>query len=78
MSKIPKEFWDDMKWGREHRSDLLDKYPDQWVAIVDKTVVVAGTYLSKVEEEARWKTQKNLIPTLFIDSGAHIYDQTIF
>lgn len=77
MIKIPKEFWDDMKWGREHRSDLLHRYPDQWVAIVDKIVVAAGIDLSKVEEEVRWKTQKKLIPTLFIDSGAHIYDQTI-
>lgn len=76
MIKIPKKFWDGMKWGREHRSDLQSKYPDQWVAIVGGVVVAAGIDLSKVEEEARWKTQKNLIPTLFIDSGAYIYDQT--
>ncbi len=50
MIKIPKEFWDDMKWGREHRSDLLHRYPDQWVAIVDKIVVAAGMDLRKVEE----------------------------
>ena len=45
-----------MKWGREHRSELLDKYRNKWVAIVDKKVVSAGKDLIKVEEEARWKT----------------------
>jgi len=77
MKKIPQEFWDDMKWGREHRSELLDKYRNKWVAIVDKKVVSTGKDLSKVEEEARWKTDKKQIPTLFIDSGEHIYDQPI-
>ena len=74
---ILKEFWDDMKWGREHRSELLDKYVNQWVAIVDKKVISSGKDLSKVEEEARWRTHKKQIPILFIDSGEHIYDQTI-
>jgi hypothetical protein len=23
MTKIPKEFWNDMKWGREHRSNYI-------------------------------------------------------
>ena len=56
MKKTAKEFWDAMKWGREHRSELLDKYRNKWVAIVDKKVVSAGKDLIKVEEEARWKT----------------------
>jgi len=77
MKKIPKEFWDDMRWGREHRSELLDKYTNQWVAIVDKKVISSGKDLSKVEEEAKWKTHKKQIPTLFIDSGEHIYGQSI-
>lgn len=77
MKRIPKDFWADMKWGREHRTELLDKYINQWVAIVDKKVISAGKDLSKVEEEARWKTHRKQIPILFIDSGEHIYDQSI-
>ncbi len=77
MEKIPKEFWDDMKWGREHRSELLDEYVNQWIAIVDKKVISAGKDLAKVKEEAKWKTHKKQIPTLFIDSGEHIYGQSI-
>jgi hypothetical protein len=77
MENISKEFWDDMKWGREHKSELLDKYINQWVAIVDKKVISAGKDLAKVEEEAKWKTHKKQIPTLFVDSGEHIYGQFI-
>ncbi len=71
--KIPKEFWDDMKWGREHKSEFIEKYPNQWVAIHKKKIISAGKNLSNVEEEARWKTHRKQIPTLFIDTGENIY-----
>lgn len=55
---IPREFWEDMKWGREHFSDLMASYPDQWVAIVERKIVAVGKDLGKVIEEAKWKTKK--------------------
>ena len=73
MQKMPKEFCDDMKCGRDHRSEFLDKYPNQWVAIVNKKVVSHNSNLSKVEEIAKYKTHRKTIPTLFIDTGEHIY-----
>ncbi len=65
-----------MKWGREHRSDLQSKYPDQWVAIVGGVVVAAGIDLKQSRGRGTVENTKKIIPTLFIDSGAHIYDQT--
>lgn len=66
------EFWEDQKWGFKHYSELVRKYPDKWVAIVNKRVIVAGD-LELVEEEARKKTGKKDIPVIFVESGSHIY-----
>ena len=73
MEKIPKEFWEDMRWGQAHKSELMEKYGGEWVAIVNKKVVAAGKNLRKVKEEAMKITKKELFPTLFVESGAHIY-----
>jgi hypothetical protein len=75
MEKIkmePKEFWEDQKWGFKHYSELVRKYPDQWVAIRDKKVVASGD-LAEVELEAKRKTGKEDIPVIFVESGSHIY-----
>jgi len=73
FKQIPKEFWDDQEWGIEHHSDLVKKYKNRWVAIVNKRVVSAGKDLGRVEEEARKKTTKKHIPVVFVESGSHIY-----
>ena len=73
MAKIPKEFWEDMRWGQAHKSELMGKYRGEWVAIVNKKVVASGKNLSKVKEEAKKITKKELFPALFVESGAHIY-----
>ena len=73
MEKIPKEFWEDMRWGQAHKSELMGKYRGEWVAIVNKKVVASGKNLSKVKEEAMKITKKELFPALFVESGAHIY-----
>ena len=74
MKKTPKKFWEDMRWGQSHESELMEKYRGKWVAIVNKKVVAAGTNLGKVKEDAMKTTKKDLFPTLFIESGAHIYN----
>ncbi|HDS45257.1 MAG TPA: hypothetical protein ENN68_04065 [Methanomicrobia archaeon] len=74
-----RKFLEDLEWKRKHHSELLEKYPDMWVAIVDKKVVSAGKDLGKVESEAEKKTgiERKKIPVSFVESGAHIYDQII-
>lgn len=78
MEKIkpePKGFWNDMDWGTDHYSDLVNKYPDKWVAIVDKKVVASGDGVIEVENEAMNKTGKpnERIPVIFVECGNHVY-----
>ena len=69
----PKEFWDDMKWGRVHYSELVRKYPDKWIAIVDKKVISSGESIKKIRKEAMEKTGRKHIPVIFVEFGAHVY-----
>ena len=78
MSKIKiehKRFWEDMNWGFNNYSRLMKKYPDKWVAIVNKKVTSSGENIEEVELKAEKKSgkSKDEIPVIFIESGAHIY-----
>ena len=73
IPKIPKEFWEDVRWGREHYAELQRQYKDVWVAIVDKKVVSHGKDGAKVREEAQKITGRKEIYMTFIESGVAIY-----
>lgn len=73
MEKIPKEFWEDAKWAEKHYSELVKKFPDEWVAVVDREVITSGKDLAKVKEEAKRRTGREKIPTIFIECGDHVY-----
>jgi len=62
-----------MRWGREHYSELVKKYPDKWVAIVDKSVVAVGEGIKEIRRAARQKTGREHIVTLFVECGDHVY-----
>ncbi len=59
--------------GQRSPLRVLDKYPNQWIAIVNKKVVSHNSNLSKVKEIAKYNAHKKIIPTLFIDIDEHIY-----
>lgn len=70
MEKIkiePKEFWDDKEWAFSHYSELMQKYLNHWVAIINKEVVSVGSDLKKVREDARKKTDRKEIPLIFVE-----------
>jgi nitrogenase molybdenum-iron protein alpha/beta subunit len=69
----PNAFWDDMKWAREHYAELVRKYPEKWVAIVNKVVVAVGDSIKSVKREAQERTSKKHIPVIFVESGSHVY-----
>lgn len=73
MKTISKKFWEDQQWGFQHHSDLLSRYKDMWIAIVDKKVVSAGEDLGEVERKAKELTKKEEIPVMFVECGAHMY-----
>jgi hypothetical protein len=76
MNKAMQEFWEDLRWGENHHTQLLLRYKDLWVAIQDKEVVSFGSDLSRVKMEARVKTGKEDVPVLFVECGEHIYGQS--
>jgi len=78
MPKIklePKEFFDDMSWAEKEYIKLQEKYPDRWVAVLDRKAVSAGKSLKNVELEAEriTKKDKSQIPVIFVECGSHIY-----
>ena len=75
MEKIkiePKEFWDDKEWAFGHYSELMQRYPRCWIAIVNKEVVSAGSDLKKVREEAQKRTHRKEIPLIFVEGEASV------
>jgi len=71
--EIPKRHWDDAKWSRRHATELWEKYPEMWIAIVNKKVVAFGKNLSKVEDLAQKKTRAKYPVIEFVDGGSCIY-----
>jgi hypothetical protein len=69
----PKEYWDDVRWSEAHYAELVARYPNQWVAIVNGAVVSAGSDLERVVDEARAKTGRKEFPRIFVERGTHVY-----
>ena len=53
--KLPKRYFKDSKWGRKRINELVQRYPDMWVAILEKEIVVASKDLAEVERVAQQK-----------------------
>ena len=69
----PKEYWDDVRWSEEHYAELVARYPNQWVAIVNGEVISAGNDLGRVVDEARAQTGRKEFPRIFVERGTHVY-----
>jgi len=69
-----KEFLEDLDWAGAHHSELMKKYPEKWVAILNKKVIAVGETLEKVKEKAKALTGKEHIPVYFVDSCSNIYE----
>lgn len=72
---MDKRYWEDLKWARDHHSELLERYRNEWIAIYNKQVVAHGVSGAAVEQEAERKTGRpeSEIPVYYIDSGSNIY-----
>ena len=71
---IPKSFWQDQRWAFDHYPDLVKRYEDRWVAVVNKRVVAASKSSVKAEEQARAKTGRRLpIAVVYVETGRHVY-----
>ena len=70
-----RKYLEDVKWGLNNYFNLMKKYPDKWVAVVNKKIVSYGENIEKVELNAEKKSGKSKkdIPVFFVEKGAHIY-----
>ncbi len=69
----PREYWDDSKWANEHATEIAQQYPNQWVAVADKTVVAAGIDGAEVERMATKKAVQRDFVIFFAEKGIHVY-----
>ena len=73
IPKMPKQFWDDVEWARNHHTEFLKKYRNKWIVVVNKKIISAGNNLDKIEKIAKQKTGKKMVFSMFVDGGEHIY-----
>ena len=64
---FPKRYTDDTRWLLENYTELVQKYPDMWIAIMDKEVVIASKDLGEVYRVGRQKEDE-------VGRGPCIYD----
>ena len=72
MDKMPDEFWKDKDWAFDNYSEWMQKYPDHWIAVVDKKVVAVGKDIGEVERIAQEKTERKYFPVIYVEGGVRI------
>jgi hypothetical protein len=72
MINLPKRFWEDKEWVFAHYSELLKKYRNMWIAVLNKKIIAASPNPGKVEE-IKSKTGNKHIPLIFLEDGSHVY-----
>ena len=73
VKPLPKRFLEDRNWGYSHYVELMKKYPDKWVAIVNKGVIAVSDNYMEAHKRAEIKTGEIHIPVLFIEGKMHVY-----
>jgi hypothetical protein len=51
--KLSKRYLEDFKWVNDTINELTEKYPDQWIAVLEKEVIIASKDLGLVKKVAR-------------------------
>lgn len=69
----PKEYWEDGKWADENYIELVKKYPNMWVTIVDKKVFLAGSNPNEIINKTESETGRKEFPIIFVEKGVHVY-----
>ena len=71
---IPKSYWWDEQWAFDHYPELVKRYEDRWVAVVNRRVAAASkSSVRAAEEQARAKTGRRLpIAVVYVETGGSI------
>ena len=71
---IPKSYWQDEQWAFDHYRELVKRYGDRWVAVVNRRVIAASKSSVKAEKQAQAKTGRQLpIAVVYVETGRHVY-----
>ena len=70
---VPRSWKAEYDWAFARYSELVRRYPNQWVAFAERRVLAHGKALRPVLEQARRKAPGQEIPHLFVERGIHIY-----
>jgi hypothetical protein len=62
------------RWICDHIDDLVEQYPDQWIAVHEGRVLAAGRDLGEVAAAARAKSHADDIVFDFVNSGSMIFE----
>ncbi|MDP6118014.1 MAG: DUF5678 domain-containing protein [Planctomycetota bacterium] len=75
---IPDDYLADMRWAREHSTELHEQFLDMWVAVVDQEVVASSQELGQAKTLAAERTGRKPeeVYVEFIDSPFAIYGQS--
>lgn len=68
------DYWEDSKWASENFTEIVKKYPNLYVGIVDKSVVAAAKTIAEVEDACRTKTGRKDIPIYLAEKGIRVYN----
>lgn len=73
MAELSKGYWNDYRWANKNMSELVKKYANKWIAIVNKKVIAFGPDVETVELKAKNKVKQKEFPILFVERGIHVY-----
>lgn len=66
----------DEQWACDHYPELVKRFGDRWVAVVNRRVIAASKSSVKAEEQARAKTERRLpIAVVYVETGWRIYNE---
>ena len=73
---IPKSYWQDEQWAFDHYPELVKRYGDRWVAVVNRRVIAASKSSVKAEKQAQAKMRRQWpIAVVYVEAGRRIYNE---
>ena len=73
---LPTRYWEDEKWLEENIVELTRRYPDQWIAVLNRQVVAANRHLGEVNKIAYQREEEvgqGQCVYEFVEGGVRIY-----
>ena len=70
---FPEPLQSEYDWAFAHYRQLVERYPEQWVAFANHRILAGGRNLARVLAKAHQQVNWPHIPHLFVEAGVHVY-----